>query len=133
MRIFYFAMIKTFILSVLLLISTSSFAVTDNYLCSRYKKLNLHNEETILAVGIRRIYTASVEIYVLGFGKTITASFNGENISSDMIFKRRTIKCDDKIIGQTRIYDLSNFKADTSGLFKIQSADKEASTYVEVN
>ena len=50
-----------------------------------------------------------------------------------MIFKRRTIKCDDKIIGQTRIYDLSNFKADTSGLFKIQSADKEASTYVEVN
>ena len=117
----------------MLLISTSSFAVTDNYLCSRYKKLNLHNEETILAVGIRRIYTASVEIYVLGFGKTITATFNGENISSDMIFKRRTIKCDDKIIGQTRIYDLSNFKADTSGLFKIQSADKEASTYVEVN
>ena len=110
-------------------------AVTDNYLCARYKKLSgtSNNPNIILGVGIRRVYTSSIEIFVLGYGSPIKAKFNGEQISSDLISKRRTLKCDGVNVGQMRVYDLGSFGKDKSGIFKLQSADKEASTFVEIN
>ena len=45
-------LLSTLILSFLLLFSVSSFAETDNYLCSRYNKLKIKNVEKVLAVGI---------------------------------------------------------------------------------
>ena len=51
-------LLYTLLLSFLLLFSASSFAETDNYLCSRYNKLKIKNVEKVLAVGIRRVYTS---------------------------------------------------------------------------
>ena len=112
--------------------ANSSFAVTDNYLCSKYTKLRINSEEKVLAVGIRRVYTNSVETYVIGYGPPIKAWLNNIRIGSDLISKRRTLNCNGQRVGQIRVYDLSSFNIDT-GLFLIRSADKEASTYIEIN
>src|SRR5574344_1068364 len=124
---------KKFLLSIaLFMFANSAFAVTDNYLCSKYTKLRIKSEEKVLAVGIRRVYTNSVETYVIGYGTPIKAWLNNIRIGSDLISKRRTLNCNGQRVGQIRVYDLSSFNIDT-GLFLIRSADKEASTYIEIN
>ena len=80
-------LLSTLLLSFLLLFSASSFAETDNYLCSRYNKLKIKNVEKVLAVGIRRVYTSSVSVYVLGYGTPIKVSLNRIKLGSDEVSK----------------------------------------------
>ncbi|HJI58918.1 MAG TPA: hypothetical protein OIL84_02835 [Succinivibrionaceae bacterium] len=125
-------LLSTLILSFLLLFSASSFAETDNYLCSRYNKLKIKNVEKVLAVGIRRVYTSSVSVYVLGYGTPIKVSLNRIKLGSDEVSKRRVLKCCNEIVGQIRVYDLSNLGVKV-GEFVIESGDKKVSTYIEIN
>ncbi len=114
------------------ILSTQVFAYTDPYLCAKYNKLRLRNVEKVLAVGIRKVNNTSVETYVLGFGTPISASINGASLTDAYISKRRTIKCNDAVIGHVRIYELSGLGIDT-GEFIIKSGDKKASTYLEID
>ena len=120
---------KSLILS-LFLYSSSSFAFTDNYLCNLNDKLKTKSDEKILDVGIRKVFSDKVEIYIIGFGAPVKAKFNGVPLDSDRILKRRTIKCSSGNIGQIRIYDLRNL--DEVGYFAIESSTKSAGTYIEV-
>lgn len=120
---------KSLILS-LFLYSLSSFAFTDNYLCNLNDKLKTKSDEKILDVGIRKVFSDKVEIYIIGFGAPVKAKFNGVPLDSDRILKRRTIKCSSGNIGQIRIYDLRNL--DEVGYFAIESSTKSAGTYIEV-
>ena len=125
--------LRTFILSLVgLSLLSPSYALEDHYLCARYNKLKVKNEEKVLAVGIRKVYTDRVEVYVLGFGSPIKATLNGERVGMDLVSKRRTLRCGEETIGQMRIYDLNSFNVNT-GLFEIESGGKVASTYVEIN
>mgnify|MGYP006974346002 FL=1 len=81
-------------------------------------------------VGIRKVFSDKVEIYIIGFGAPVKAKFNGVPLDSDRILKRRTIKCSSGNIGQIRIYDLRNL--DEVGYFAIESSTKSAGTYIEV-
>lgn len=112
--------------------SFSAHAETDNYLCSRYNKLKIRNVEKVLAVGIRRVYTSSVSVYVLGYGTPIKVSINRIKLGSDEVSKRRVLKCGNEIVGQIRVYDLSKLGIKV-GEFVIESGDKKVSTYIEIN
>lgn len=125
-------LLSAFLFSILLTFSLVSEAETDNYLCSRYNKLKVNNVEKVLAVGIRRVYTASVSVYVLGYGTPIKVSINRQKLGSDEVSKRRVLKCGNEIVGQIRIYDLSNLGIKV-GEFVIESGDKKVSTYIEIN
>ena len=114
----------------LFLYCSSSFAFTDNYLCNLNDKLKNKSSEKILDVGIRKVFSDKVEIYIIGFGAPVKAKFNGIPLESDRILKRRTIKCSNGNIGQIRIYDLRNIEE--VGYFSIESSTKSAGTYIEV-
>ena len=122
--------VLTFLFTLSLLFSFS--AETDNYLCSRYNKLKVRNVEKVLAVGIRRVYTSSVSVYVLGYGTPIKVSINRIKLGTDEVSKRRVLKCGNEIVGQIRIYDLSKLGIKV-GEFVIESGDKKVSTYIEIN
>jgi hypothetical protein len=107
-------------------------AYTDNYLCAMYEKIRIRNVDRVLAVGIRRIYQASVETYVLGFGTPIKTTINDIKLTEDNISKRRTLQCRGVTIGHVRFYELSNLGL-KNGLFVIESGDKSASTYIEID
>ena len=112
------------------LYSSSSFAFTDNYLCNLYDKLKNKTTDKIMDVGIRKVFSDKVEIYIIGFGAPVKAKFNGIPLESERILKRRTIKCSDGNIGQIRIYNLKDL--DEVGFFSIESSSKSAGTYIEV-
>lgn len=106
--------------------------VSNPYYCALYDKVKLRNEQKVVAVGIKQIYDSSVEVFVLGFGTPIKATFKDISIGQKHILKRRTITCDGEHVGQIRIYDLSFLRLN-GGLFTIKSGDKSASTYIEIN
>lgn len=124
--------VLTFLFALSLLFSFSVPAETDNYLCSRYNKLKVRNVEKVLAVGIRRVYTSSVSVYVLGYGTPIKVSINRIKLGTDEVSKRRVLKCGNEIVGQIRVYDLSKLGINV-GEFVIESGDKKVSTYIEIN
>lgn len=112
--------------------SASASQKTNPYYCALYDKVKIRDEQKVLAVGIKQVLNDSVEVYVLGFGSPIKASINDINIGQSHIKKRRTINCSGDHVGQVRTYDLSYLDLD-GGLFKLQSEDKVASTYIEIN
>ncbi len=116
----------------IILFSTSTYAYTDPYLCSKYYKLRIKNVEKVLAVGIRKVNNTSVETYVLGFGTPIHATINGAKLTDAYISKRRTLQCSGETIGHVRIYELAGLGIET-GEFIIKSGDKKASTYLEID
>ncbi|MGN1280791.1 MAG: hypothetical protein ACI4UM_02650 [Succinivibrio sp.] len=120
------------LLSCLILLTADALADSDNYLCSKYRKLKVSNVDKVLAVGINRIYTGSVETYVLGYGTPIKASISGIKLGMEHISKRRTLVCDNQRVGQIRIYNLSGLGIDV-GEFVIESGDKKVSTYIEID
>lgn len=107
-------------------------AYTDNYLCAMYEKIRIRNVDRVLAVGIRRVYQASIETYVLGFGTPIKTTIDAIKLTEENISKRRTLQCKGITIGHVRFYELSNLGL-KSGLFVIESGDKSASTYIEID
>ncbi|MGN0893930.1 MAG: hypothetical protein ACI4ND_02895 [Succinivibrio sp.] len=123
---------KLLLLSTILLLSGNVYADSDNYLCSKYRKLKVSNVDKVLAVGINRIYTDSVETYVLGYGTPIRVSISGLKLGMEHIIKRRTLVCDDEKVGQIRTYKLSGLGMRV-GEFVLQSGDKKVSTYIEID
>ena len=83
-------------------------------------------------MGIRRVYTSSVSVYVLGYGTPITVSLNRNTLGSDEVATRRGLICGNELVGQIRVYDLSNLGVKV-GEFVIESGDKKVSTYIEIN
>jgi len=88
--------------------------------------------EKVLAVGIRQVNNTSIETYVLGFGTPIKATINGAKLTDAYISRRRTLQCKGITIGHVRIYEFSGLGIKT-GEFIIQSGDKKASTYIEID